>query len=85
MNTDFNKITCFNAHKYCQKSCKNNECRYWHSLATHNNCIINLANESEDLTLESIGELFNVTRMRICQIEKKSIDKLSDVSQAYLG
>lgn len=53
-------------------------------MDTHNNCIINMVNENEDLTLEKVGELFNVTRMRICQIEKNIIDKLKNFNQAYL-
>jgi DNA-directed RNA polymerase specialized sigma subunit len=84
MNIKTNKTTCFSAHKSCQKSCINNKCRYWHEMDTHNNCIINMVNENEDLTLEKVGELFNVTRMRICQIEKNIIDKLKNFNQAYL-
>ena len=28
------------------------------------------------MTLQEIGDIFNVTRMRICQIEKKIINKI---------
>lgn len=30
------------------------------------------------MTLQEIGEIFDVTRMRICQIEKTVLQKLSD-------
>ena len=40
-------------------------------------CII-ASNKSEILTLQDIGSIFNVTRMRICQIEKIAINKIKD-------
>ena len=70
-------LACFAAHKSCEKSCINKKCRYWHNLESSNNCIINKVNENKDMTLQEIGELFNITRMRVCQIEKKSLQKLN--------
>ena len=72
------KITCFDAHKECNKSCKNTDCRFWHDLdSENNNCIINKVNNSKtDYTLEEVGKLFNITRMRVCQIEKSILSKL---------
>jgi len=35
----------------------------------HHNCVI-LAAEDGPMTLQEVGDIFNVTRMRICQIEK---------------
>ena len=70
-------ISCFTAHKNCEKACVNEKCRYWHNLEMSNNCIINKVNENKDLTLQEIGELFDITRMRVCQIEKKSLAKLN--------
>ena len=32
--------------------------------------------EKSSITLEEIGNMFNVTRMRICQIEKKALAKI---------
>lgn len=30
-----------------------------------------------DITLHEVGELYGITRMRVCQIEKNSLKKLS--------
>ena len=30
------------------------------------------------MTLEEIGNIFKVTRMRICQIEKRAIEKIKE-------
>lgn len=70
--------TCFNIHKENNKNCQVDSCRYWHELSCSQNCIINKVNENKDMTLQEIGDIFNVTRMRICQIEKKAVDKLKD-------
>lgn len=81
MNNDnkFQNTTCFSAHKKCNKVCANSSCRHWHDLeGKNNNCIINLVNNSrEDFTLQEIGNLFNITRMRVCQIEKQTLAKLN--------
>ena len=69
--------SCFTAHKNCKKECIDKSCRYWHNLKTSNNCIINKINENKDMTLQEIGDLFNITRMRVCQIEKMSLVKLN--------
>jgi DNA-directed RNA polymerase sigma subunit (sigma70/sigma32) len=70
-----NSITCFKAHENNNVSCKNKKCRYWHELNSANNCIIN-ASQEKTYTLQEIGDLFDITRMRVCQIEKSAIEKL---------
>jgi DNA-directed RNA polymerase sigma subunit (sigma70/sigma32) len=37
-----------------------------------------LSKTNQKLTLEDVGKLFKVTRMRICQIEKTAIKKLKE-------
>ena len=68
--------TCFDAHKEYNKNCRNKNCRYWeNNLDAHNNCIINMANE-RSYTLQEIGDIFDITRMRVCQIEKKAMKRI---------
>jgi DNA-directed RNA polymerase specialized sigma subunit len=78
-----NNTTCFDAHKKCNKSCINNSCKYWQKMDSYNNCIINAANSKEEFTLQEIGDIFNITRMRICQIEKQILDKLKNNSNLF--
>ena len=74
MNNEIN-LTCFNAHKEKNVNCRNKKCRYWHELNSSNNCIINKSSGSPH-TLQEIGDLFDITRMRICQIEKQILNKM---------
>tara|TARA_B100000927_G_C16429934_1_gene455107 strand:- start:150 stop:413 length:264 start_codon:yes stop_codon:yes gene_type:complete len=80
METNLSNTACFKAHNLKNKSCKNKKCRYWHDIKSSNNCIINKINENnnnnKDLTLQEIGDIFNITRMRVCQIEKQAIQKI---------
>lgn len=80
MSSNIKNTTCFNAHIQKNKSCKNKSCRYWHSLESSNNCVINEVNKNiennSDLTLQEIGSMFNITRMRVCQIEKQILNKI---------
>lgn len=71
----YKKITCFNAYKKLNKLCNKENCRYWTEIHENNNCVINKANEKTH-TLQEIGDVLNISRMRVCQIEKSIIDKL---------
>ena len=64
-------LTCFKACKQLKTDCKNDECRYWKEMdnTSHHNCVI-LAAKDGPMTLQQVGDIFSVTRMRICQIEK---------------
>ena len=70
-----NKKTCFSECNRLKESCKNNTCRYWHSLKDYQNCVLNKSVEGP-YTLQEVGDLFNITRMRVCQIEKSVIEKI---------
>ena len=60
------------------KRCKNKNCRYWIDNSDGKDCTIISAKENSNITLEEIGKMFKVTRMRICQIEKRAIEKLKN-------
>ena len=63
--------------------CKSKKCRYFHENSEANNCILNLINLKDGYTLQEVGDLFNITRMRVCQIEKKAISKLKSKSHLF--
>jgi DNA-directed RNA polymerase sigma subunit (sigma70/sigma32) len=71
-------MKCFDYHKQNITNCENKICRYWIQKKENQNCCINTIDENKNMTLEEIGNIFNVTRMRICQIEKKAIQKIKD-------
>ena len=75
-------MKCFEYNKKNDKSCSNHACRYWIKCDNSKNCcILKIKDESYNenkITLQDIGNIFNVTRMRICQIEKNAIKKLKD-------
>ena len=65
-------------YEYQQKKCsgcKVSECRYWVKDRSTGNCII-VGAKTKDWTLQDVGDLFGVTRMRICQIEKAVLKKI---------
>ena len=74
----------FEYNNQCKTDCQKKTCRYWIDQKKYNNCcIIASSNDNnnidrEKFTLQDIGDIFKVTRMRICQIEKIAIKKLKD-------
>jgi len=69
------KITCFGKTILENFNCNNTECIYWYENCSNKNCVINASNEKSH-TLQEIGDIFGISRMRVCQIEKKSIQKV---------
>ena len=67
--------TCFSEHKKLAVSCSKESCKYWIDHNRSQNCTLILADEGPQ-TLQEIGEIFGITRMRICQIEKTILQKL---------
>ena len=78
-STVVSNTTCFAEHKKRQLSCNKSQCRMWIDENSSHNCCILKAQEVH--TLQEIGNLFGVTRMRICQLEKSILKKVQDLSE----
>ncbi len=83
-NQILDNTTCFKEHERHKTPCNKQECRHWISSCRFRNCSI-LAAKKGPLTLQEIGDIFGVTRMRICQIEKTVIKKLANKSKIIAG
>lgn len=67
--------TCFAARDRCSSPCDECDCRFWIKDITSQNCSLIAAGRG-GMTLEQIGQVFGLTRMRVCQIEKKIYEKI---------
>jgi hypothetical protein len=67
--------TCFSAHMRYAIPCSQSECRHWMTDESSQNCSL-IAAASGSMTLEQIGQIFGLTRMRVCQIEKNIYKKI---------
>jgi hypothetical protein len=74
--------TCFAEHECRNLTCEKKTCRLWMPDVGSLNCAVLAANRGEH-TLQEIGDIFGVTRMRICQLEKIVLSKLNDDSTIF--
>lgn len=72
--------TCYVLHEELQKSCKDKQCKNWIDYKDGNNCVI-IASKSGPKTLQEIGKIYGLTRMRICQLEKTIYEKVKRTIQ----
>ena len=70
-------MKCFQYNKQNNKNCMKKSCKHFINCKKNNNCIIVAAMDGPK-TLQEIGSVFNVTRMRICQIEKDVLKKIKN-------
>ena len=78
-------MKCFEHNKQFKNNCQKKSCRYWINCRQENNCAIVASENTEKFTLEDVGVLFKVTRMRICQIEKTALKKLREKVQNMIN
>ena len=67
--------TCFSAQQKHGVCCERTGCKNWFNSEKHNNCSI-IGAQNSPWTLQEIGDVYGLTRMRICQIEKRVVDKI---------
>ena len=68
-------MKCFDFYASRDKKCLKKSCKYNIKSKCDLNCAIISAKRGPK-TLQDIGKIFGVTRMRICQIEKSLLKKL---------
>ena len=68
-------IICYTEVREKKVPCAQEGCRHFLHSEKNYNCAI-LAAEKGPLTLQEIGDIFGVSRMRICQIEKTILKKI---------
>jgi DNA-directed RNA polymerase specialized sigma subunit len=66
---------CLKEIKDSNSLCENSNCRHFIKNQKNLNCSI-FAAEDGPKTLQEIGDYFDLSRMRICQIEKNILEKL---------
>ena len=66
---------CFNEVEKYSIPCQRKSCKQWINFKEGNNCIV-ISARNGPLTLNEIGQIFGLTRMRICQIEKNIYQKI---------
>lgn len=67
--------TCFGLHEFYGVNCQKSSCKNWINYSDGKNCVI-IASKAGPKTLQEIGKIYNLTRMRICQIEKNIYQKI---------
>jgi len=70
-------LTCFGEHSKHGVACNRKTCRHWIPFEKGKNCTL-IAAQGGPMTLQEIGKIYDLTRMRICQIEKSIYKKISE-------
>lgn len=66
---------CYNEVEKFSIPCQRKSCKQWIDFKEGNNCVV-ISAKNGPLTLNEIGKIFGLTRMRICQIEKNIYHKI---------
>jgi hypothetical protein len=67
--------TCYEAVDKHECPCQRKTCKQWIDFSRGKNCML-VATQGGPLTLNEIGKIYGLTRMRICQIEKSIYQKI---------
>lgn len=78
-NTIIEDKTCFSVQSEHNVCCQRKRCQHWIAHSETQNCVIIAAQEGSH-TLQKIGQIYGLTRMRICQIEKNIFEKVRKIS-----
>ena len=70
-----NGTTCYEEVEKYDCSCQRTSCKQWIDHESGKNCML-ITTQSGPLTLNEIGKIYGLTRMRICQIEKGIYQKI---------
>lgn len=71
--------TCFATHAQFAVNCKREKCKHWISHPETQNCVL-IAAQKGPYTLQKVGQIYGLTRMRICQIEKNIFEKIRRIT-----
>lgn len=74
-----NSNTCFSMQEKYGVSCQRTNCHQWVENSEYHNCVM-IAAKNGPHTLQKIGQIYGLTRMRICQIEKNIFEKIRKIS-----
>lgn len=72
-------MTCFSAQERYDVECNRKSCQNWIAHKEGKNCAI-ISAQDGPYTLQKIGQIYGVSRMRICQMEKEIFEKIRSVS-----
>lgn len=71
--------TCFAVTAKAGVNCQRKRCPHWIPHIEGQNCVM-IAAQNGPHTLQKIGKIYDLTRMRICQIEKGIFEKVRGAS-----
>lgn len=70
--------TCFAVQSKLELDCQRSACKQWINYSKGHNCVL-IAVQNGPQTLQEIGDIYGVTRMRICQVEKETLERLRKI------
>lgn len=72
--------TCFAIVARANVGCQRKTCPHWINHPDGLNCVHVATKRNGSHTLQVVGQIYELTRMRICQIEKSIFEKIRSIS-----